>query len=143
MSRDSLIGLSEKIEQASGPDQETDATIANTCFGLEVQRVSIGPDHRREEWVSVDRSGAAPISRPVSAFTESLDAALSLVPEGWRMAQLFERNCSLPNWIWKAELWNPEADETVRGIARNADLPALALCAAALRARAASTEQPS
>jgi hypothetical protein len=69
-------------------------------------------------------------------FVTSLDAARTLVPKGWRIAGLFERNCRLPNWIWKAELWHPEADVNVRGIARNADLPAPALCAAALRAAA-------
>jgi hypothetical protein len=76
-------------------------------------------------------------------YLASLDAAMTLVPEGWRVAGLFERNCKLPNWIWKAELWHPEADANVRGIARNADVAAIAITAAALRARASTTKAPS
>jgi hypothetical protein len=77
-----LLELAAKVEQAAGPDRELDGAIAALCFGAEVQRVTIGPDHRREEIVTIDRSSAAPLSRPVTPYTASLDAAMTLVPEG-------------------------------------------------------------
>jgi hypothetical protein len=81
-----------------------------------------------------------------TGFVYSLDAAMTLVPEGWFLQGLSERNASgSHNWRWKAELWSPDSDANVRGIARqvHADkcAPALALCAAALKARA-TTQTP-
>lgn len=119
-----LSSLIERIEAATGPDHEMDAAI---------------------ELAFTDDRGVQPLAffkhkitigkRRTIPFTASIDAAMTLVPEGWLMAGLWERNTKLPNWRWKAELWSPDADRNVSGIARNSESPALALCAAALKAR--------
>ena len=130
-----LLELAAACEAATGPDRELDIAIAE-AIGIVPASYERAVCHGKPMmyYWSVSDSHAPHIIP--DKFTASLDAAVSLMPEGWRVASLFQRNCRLPNWIWKAELWHPEADQNVRGIARNADLAALALCAAALRARA-------
>jgi hypothetical protein len=132
-----LHSLAARAEAAEGPDRELDMIIAE----------AVG-------WVH--RSGAPyphvlAWERP--AYTASLDAALTLVPEGWQVAALEQ------NWrtgLWRAQLipvpsatliaafdrgetvgWNTAdaPDSGTGGIVT----PALALVAAALRARAALT----
>jgi hypothetical protein len=127
--RMTLMELAKRLEAATGPDRELDGGIA-ALDHPEVQCVTIGPDHRREDWVYIDRSTAAPSSRPVPRFTASLDAAMSLVPEGWRVRDFGD-------WEdrWLLTLMNEDTCETVESRSGRGR-PALALCAAALRARA-------
>lgn len=113
-----LSQLIERIEAASGPDRELDMLIQNACR-----------KGRKRHHTDSYRAANAP------RYTASIDAAMTLVPTGWLMAGLWERNTNRPNWRWKAELWSPDADRDVSGIARNSESPALAICAAALRAR--------
>ena len=63
------------------------------------------------------------------AFTTSIDAALTLVPEGWRW--------DIGPWDdqIRAEIWNHTEDETKEQYCGFASTPALALCIAALKAR--------
>lgn len=100
---DKLIELAERAEQATGPDSAMDFDIARTI---------------------ADLSGS---NQPILAYTASLDAAMTLVPEGW--------------------FWTGGRDREGRGamavvsqddclVPAVAATPALALCAAALRARA-------
>lgn len=68
-------------------------------------------------------------------YTRSLDAALALVPEGWN-----RRLSEDDNGRWWAELrhgYETSFNKVVGSV--QAATPALALCAAALRARAATT----
>jgi hypothetical protein len=65
-------------------------------------------------------------------FTGSLDAAVTLVPEGWAV-ELVQALSGSP---WHATLRGGSA--LVPIIGATASKPALALCAAALRARAAA-----
>lgn len=121
-----LIALAERVERLQGPCRETDAKIAE-AIGL-----------------CIGRCGGHPQDGRLPHFTSSLDAAMSLVPERWRN---WSSDSSVKGWTrWMlagprnrwivSETGEREAgnDWYQQGIART---PALALTAAALRARAA------
>lgn len=104
-----LLELAERCEASTGPDQALDRDI---------QR-AVAPDDLMQH------------------YTASLDAAMTLVPEGWwgcieqeRPTRDCEASLSPP----VSEPWGP------RSINTSAATPALTLCAAALRARAAMSE---
>lgn len=97
MSRDELRALAERCEQATGASYVLDSEI----------------------WAAT--SAQTEIVPP--AYTASLDAAMTLVPEGCRLTHLGQAP-------WGR--WNASVD-SVNG---NAATDALALCAAALHARA-------
>lgn len=103
-----LLALAGRCEQASVPDRGLDGEIGK----------AVG-----SEPFAICDTGNSPI---FMSFTASLDAAMSLVPEGceWRV------NWSeLPDRTWAGIAG-------VQGLNTSAATPALALCAAALRARA-------
>jgi hypothetical protein len=103
-----LRALIERVEQATGADRRLDGDI-ETALG----------------WPFAPWTGDA---RP---FTSSLDAAASLVPDGWS---------------WSVDTHNKAGPiaicEPARGVfcRSEASTPALALTAAALRARLAEME---
>jgi predicted ArsR family transcriptional regulator len=104
-----LLELAERCEAAAGPDRALEMHIYETIGGE-------GSQHWAAE------------------YTASLDAAMSLVPEGWedwQVADFLER--AIRTWFktYKVE---------PTGNADRKRLP-LALCAAALRARAFMAEQ--
>ena len=120
-----MADLAERCEQATGPDRELDYAIADSVLG------TVKPPYRRGR---CDR------------YTASLDAAMSLVPEGWVMAALCQREpwfCRLETddfdsmTFGKGEDWITEITAGQEAMA-TAATPALALCAASLRARAAA-----
>ena len=112
-----LLELAERCEKAEGPDRALDYDIAHSVTRAHLE------------------TGKAP------AYTASIDAALTLVPEGWDWSAqtsclkgLSRASCDLTQLApFKPEDW------TVR--TARATTPALALCAAALRARAATILQ--
>jgi hypothetical protein len=133
-------GLAAKLTEATGPDRELDVAIWLAFTPGATRRDLVIPaNEQRRGWTIDETRDASGRLIVVPAYTASLDAAMTLVPEGWLIADLFQRNCRLPNWIWKAQLWHPEADANVSGIARNADVPAIALCIAALRSHLIGT----
>jgi len=114
-----FIALAERCEQATGPDKELDFTIDGFMLkhGPETDRIR-NP-------------------RYVLPYTASLDAAVTLVPEGyyWQAAN-GKRRHSEPQAC--ADLFVAHGPN--RGdmsFTADAATTALALCAAALRARAA------
>jgi hypothetical protein len=114
-----FIALAERCEQAAGPDKELDFTIDGFMLkhGPETDRIR-NP-------------------RYVLPYTASLDAAVTLVPEGyyWQAAN-GKRRHSEPQAC--ADLFVAHGPN--RGdmsFTADAATAALALCAAALRARAA------
>jgi hypothetical protein len=131
-----LLELAERVEALTGPCRETFLEVFAVCHpepapGCEpVWREENPKQPIYHAW----KTRQVAFLKFVNAEAW-LDAAMTLVPEGWMMVGLSERNCRQPQWRWKAELWHPEADANVRGIARKFDHPALALTAAALRAR--------
>lgn len=126
--RDTLAALIERVEKATGPDRCIDAGVF-AALHPELRRLPrepnafIGPD----EWIKTP-----------PFYTASLDAAVSLVPTK-----------PVPNlrpgqWWWMLEVWPDEVKASVHyengdsGIieeSATAATPALALVAAALRAR--------
>jgi hypothetical protein len=154
---ESLIALAERCEKATGPDRELDAEIA-VAIEYELPnpmgecRAHLRVPHLSDEceagtyWL-VQRSGMSLQTAP--RYTASLDAAIELVPEGWDWLvrnDVEERgsfaNVSRPNKQHIIDTWDEErrcfyAGNTDGCNYAQAATPALALTAAALRARAA------
>jgi hypothetical protein len=103
-----LLDLAGRVEQLEGPDRELDEVIR----------------HALEGW----HKGARLTNNP--PVTASLDAAMSLVPEGWQWKAMSD-NGGKPY----ARLWRPEPFATT--FSDEAATPTLALTAACLRAHAA------
>lgn len=109
--------LIERLEKAAGPDREIDQAIAVI--------------HRREK-----------TGRPVIAvancgeYTASADQALRLMPPNWRL----ELQQSGDGTWWNAAAYHiaPDDDQGV-GTENGRPNPAIAICIAALRARAMET----
>lgn len=125
-----LEGLALRCEQASGADRELDAKI-------HVQATYAWPHVRLTD-------DSAP------RYTASLDAAMSLVPEGyeWIVRKDPQERTAFANIIRQdhrniVDTYDPEdgcfkASDTTGTYPARAATPALALTAAALRARALS-----
>jgi hypothetical protein len=113
---DALRALIARVEAASGPSRELDEAIYGACWALSAL------------WEECDRDEQA-YQRGIGRYSESLDAALSLVPGGW-------------DWMMGnvagAILASPNGCDVAQS---SAATPALALTAAALRARLAMEEQ--
>ena len=138
-STEELLRLAERCEAAKGPDRELDARIWCTLHGKrytdhnpvyaayaaenpETQVEFTEPPKRSRRVTGPHTGGHA---KPVTA---SLDAAMTLVPEGWR-------------WELTTTGFKPGASmigpvRAALGIGSYAATPALALTAAALRALA-------
>lgn len=123
--------LIERLQAASGPDRELDGAIAR-WLGLEVQLATIGPDHRRKELIWIERPAPdrAPISRPVPRYTTSTDAALTLMPEGYRYS------CGTWEEYPLASATMSEPTSMSPHYYGYSATTALAICIAALKARA-------
>jgi hypothetical protein len=135
----SLIELAERVEKASGPDREIDGIIDRILH----KRPKNGDYDETENaiWrvkdgeasgLLVRGDGFARGSFCAASYTASLDAAMTLVPESasWQLGDGF-------SFAW-AVVTLPDEDPMVepREMSAKAATPALALCAAALRARA-------
>lgn len=121
LSESALQDLAERIEAADGPDRELDGDIA--------EAVGAVPPfvHRRDspEWGSWS-GGRDHWDAP--AYTGSLDAAVTLVPEGYS----FNLGNDVRGW---ADVWFDVPVYDGKPYEGRAATPALALCAASLRAR--------
>lgn len=121
--RATLLALAERCEAATGPDRELDGDIWRTVNGWSEGDGAImcGTWHRRDPDDTV-------AFEPPPESTASLDAAKTLVPEGWFWA-LVMRRCGAgfsACCVREGGLsWH------------DASTPALALCSARLRALAA------
>lgn len=129
MSGETLLALAARCEKASGPDRELDATIA-PLTGLTV--VDEGHPIGR---MCYDDIGAAHL---MPRYTVSLDAAMTLIGSDayWRLGNDGEG----PDVsAFKATVTSGDGP-TLTFHDALATTPALALCAAALRARAHTQE---
>jgi hypothetical protein len=124
-----LSALIARVEAATGADRELDAEISVAVGRHEthIERRSDGTA-KLLPWRG-DGTGSGIVE--CRRYTASLDAAVSLVPSGW-------------DWSVNASCFGyvrglPQAGQDMdpEGWCRNAATPALALCAAALRARQA------
>lgn len=127
-----LLRLADEVEKATGPDRRLDASIASLVRLEKVPhwaRTWSGPWKPTEvgSVVLMQIDGTPGPHFMAREYTASLDAAMTLVPEGWFKLQ----PDSLKGWAALA----------VVGPWAHAATPALALCAAALKARAHSTKE--
>lgn len=138
MDRAQLLGLAERVEKASGPDRELDCLIwcATSPSHFEYHGgdgvlAVVGGFAARLDWCDMPHP------------TSSLDAALTLVPEGWRVAYLgeWDNDALRARGPWQAILIRPGQGDCfgpdLSPRCNHAATPALALCAASLRALAA------
>jgi len=142
--RDALLALAERCEQASGPDRELDGEIARALGWTDVHVSVLNP------LFQVGRPpGVTGWRDPVPAFTASLDAALTLVPEGWRVNGADWSILGQYSWMLKGPckklIMGADGYEEAGGDWFKSGVslatPALALCAAALRALASEVGQ--
>lgn len=126
--------LIARLEAAQGPDRELDGEIAVAVQGGEIvwkqanYTMEMYPSHR---YASTNHYGGF-ANEHVPLFTASIDAALTLVPDGW--------SWSLYDVIGKPEsvrMWRHPMD-----VLTSAATPALALCIAALKARSNASRGP-
>jgi len=111
-----LLELASRCEQATGPDRELDIAIAEKVLG----------------WGKWPKG-------PAPKVTASLDAAMTLVPEDGRIELKSEFSDGPDTPLeWWAALAPGYMQQRVRTEGRTA---ALALCAAALKARASTAEE--
>ena len=126
--------LLKRLEAATEGSRELDAEICAVTLGCESPTEGMkyyNPEPEAVDWVGYD---LRVIAKP---FTTSIDAALTLVPEGWPCQFRVHRKSTLPrqhnNWAqitppkhYEGEVWTGS---------HNAGLP-LAITIAALKARA-------
>jgi hypothetical protein len=121
--RDTFLSIARWCEAAEGPDRELDAEIMRLFTN------SVESDDG-DWWYGPHDE----MPRKVPAFTASIDAALTLVPEGWKWSLHSADDHSVPCAYCVPNMGRLPWPEWVTDIL--ATSPALALCAAALRARA-------
>lgn len=130
MNRAELLALAERCEAATGPDRAIDFAIFRTLHpeyaGPEWKEFAGGLRHVND---GSDIRCVPPASLTPSQWTASLDAALTLVPEGW--------DWCLSRGTGEPAVASMSPTDRVGGPCVTGATPALALCAAALRARAA------
>ena len=136
MNRMEEAELADECERIVAPSRELDAAIAR-AVGYEVEWATIGPDHRREELVQVRTypGEAAPTSRNLRRYTASLDAAMTLVPEGCAINVVRTADGQSAH----ANLYRFDGNSDCIPSAKfggSATTTALALCAAALKSLA-------
>lgn len=115
--KDELLRLAERCEQAEGPDREIDVEIARTMrVTVWLRNVEDTANYETTYW----------------RYTSSIDGALSLVPEGafWRVGH--DGEGPDPSMFRADVLHTPGSGHHIA----RAATPSLALCVAALKARA-------
>lgn len=138
MSREELLALAERAEKATGGDRELDALIRCAVFAPPGSWVK--QSQFNGAWCIYDgkcQNGAPRLWEPFNisahqragAFTASLDAAMSLVPEPHKWSITAGHSGDR----WQAWVWSLDRGPNWH----EAATPTLALTAASLRARAA------
>lgn len=129
-----LMELASRVEAREGPDRELDALIGVAVAGYFLGEPRYPGAERRYGYVDKEgcrvEPGNGAADRLIPLYTASLDAAMTLVPGELRTAMVQK-----PDTTWGCALLalasdNREFPEST------APTPALALTAAALRARA-------
>lgn len=138
---DVLIELAERCEKAAGPDRSLDLEILTAITGKQWRysqawenNTDLVFEERADDAIEImDPFNEFPEIRMVPKFTASLDAALKLVPNGWG----FKADCGLGwgNSFTVGHVGENRLYDWPDSYGRAAT-PPLALCSAALRARA-------
>ncbi|MDD3798402.1 MAG: hypothetical protein PHE36_04400 [Novosphingobium sp.] len=134
MNSERLIELAERCERAKGPSYALECEIWDAVY----------PGERDERFRKLTESGPykgrlGPADKdgyvkPFRSFTASIDAAMTLVPDGyfWTLGG----NVHHGHWIASINMLNSEGQPWCIACGNAAATPALALTAAALRALA-------
>ena len=116
--RATLEALLARVLEGTGPDRELDGDLA------EALQVGGNPwKHEGDGWIGVHGFGCQ-----AAMFTQSLDAAITLVPDGWDWLRKTERTMT----VYRVP---SDPKEWARHIDIHAATPARALIAACLKAR--------
>jgi hypothetical protein len=129
MDKTDLLELAERAEKATGPDYAIDCAIWDAIY----------PGERQERFEKLTakgqpyhgRLGPADVDgyvKPLRAFTASIDAAMTLAPDGWTWVLFATGGAVLDRVI------PSDGENKIRTL--SCATPALALCSAALKARA-------
>lgn len=122
--------LDALIERAINPERRA---VREAVYGL----LRDFPLEKWDDWHAIAQHVGA------EDYTTSLDAAVGLVPEGWNWSvehYCFDAVIPYREPGQKASVWRDSRNPTERIFNIEAKTPALALCAAALRARAALSQ---
>lgn len=123
-----LKELIDLLERCAGPDRELDVEIQETVVGLEMYE-SIA-ERGGGKCIRYYPGPPGPTYRALPRYTSSIDAAMTLVPEGWsRHLSEDDKN------IWWVDLRRRHVtsyDDVI--ITKNQSL-AIALCLASLKAQ--------
>lgn len=130
-----LLDLAARCEAAEGPDRELDIAIWRSVLANEQQLALV--EQGRTLHGDSEADFRADYMMDGKRFTASLDAALTLVPEGAgvRLDRYWIANVDGP--VWSCSISQGGVPENPRKVFETWDhlTPALALCAAALTAR--------
>ena len=130
-----LVELAVRCEQATGADRELDVRISLELSGVGyTDKDVVDLLTVRDEPTGYGRY--RPADEYVAKFTASLDAAMSLIPGGWRLDHLGEKRITGGCIAVVGSKMDIDAD----GCGSTGANPALALAAACLLALAASTK---
>jgi hypothetical protein len=148
MTRETLLGLADRCEQATGPDRELDALIWCTLNGKKYadhneaySAYHSGNPETQVEFTEPPKrtrlvTGSQTTGGHAKPVTASLDSAMTLVPEGHVLAALSQEDHRDSNRAWFAEYRRGFKTSYDKAFPSWAATPALALCAAALKSRA-------
>ena len=128
MSADQYRELMQRLESADGPDRKLDVAIGTHVSGLSVAHFQEAIDQ-----IGVKGSGWTPDEEEWPRYTDSVDAALTLVP----MSLYWLVGCGKlrpTEPLYGAQVL--AHDRSVIAEAESDATPAIALCIAALRIRA-------
>lgn len=139
-----MEALIKELEEATAPSRELDAAIAVTAFPEKYIHCDkpnkpgcVYINHNKTPYHGGD---IGPISQcDAPRFTASIDAALALVPEGWWW-NVEDTRIGDMNWFgaYLSDCPLVDKDEPATHIPGSSSAsPAIALCIAALKARAA------
>ena len=135
-----IEALIRRCERASGADQTLDRDIWLAVVATAHERALVMAG--RELHGAKEASFRIDWMADGARYTGSLDAAMSLVPEGWSVQFGRGWRCDIERGkSWASVMDVQYGPPTVSGECENVATPALALCVAALRARSALTEQ--
>lgn len=144
-----MSDLITRLEALTGPCRECDALIelAVGDNGSAIQKLIDGSPHNTIDEIAkaADRESSSLWFR-IPAYTASIDAAMTLLPEGWWLAGLCFNHVvfrSAHDSAWGAEFGGPVKWVTYDGYPEpefpiangQAATPAIALCIAALKAK--------
>jgi hypothetical protein len=128
---DKLIELAKECEEAEAGRRDLDFQIRRALAGEPIEFETCWTAQQAVRWANGDSSD----ERKTPVYTASLDAALTLVPKGHDIKITQASGPGRSDWYGNCKLRNDWGG----GICHkgNAASGALALCASALRARAA------